>query len=153
MGLSNKILPHYTYQDYICWEGRWELIEGHPFAMSPLPVPKHQQVAGNLLYEFKSELKKICTGCKAYLPLDYKVADDTVLQPELLIICQEIHKKYIDFPPVLVVEILSPSTVLKDRNTKFEIYQSEKVKYYMIVDPQSESLRFMSCLTTNTNYS
>jgi hypothetical protein len=30
-----KILPSYTYEDYMHWEGRWGLIEGFPYAMSP----------------------------------------------------------------------------------------------------------------------
>ncbi len=29
-----KILPHYTYEDYCHWKGRWELIDGIPYAMS-----------------------------------------------------------------------------------------------------------------------
>ena len=58
------------------------------------------------------------------------------MQPDLLIVCDKIEKKYLDFPPVLVVEILSPSTSSKDRNEKMEIYQSQKVKYYLIADPQ-----------------
>ncbi len=37
-----KLLPYYTYEDYCRWEGRWELIDGIPFAMSPAPTPRHQ---------------------------------------------------------------------------------------------------------------
>ena len=51
MGIAQKILPHYTYEDWLHWEGRWELIEGHPIAMSPMPVPKHQKVAAALRME------------------------------------------------------------------------------------------------------
>jgi Uma2 family endonuclease len=36
----------------------------------------------------------------------------------------------------LVVEILSPSTASKDRGEKMELYASQQVKYYLIVDPQ-----------------
>jgi hypothetical protein len=43
-----KILPHYTYADYVQWEGQWELIDDIPYAMSPSPVPKHQRIANNL---------------------------------------------------------------------------------------------------------
>jgi Uma2 family endonuclease len=76
-------------------------------------------------------------GCKkshAYDPLDYKVAENTVVQPDILIVCREITKPFLDFAPVLVVEILSPATALRDRHTKFGIYESEGVKYYIIVD-------------------
>lgn len=72
--------------------------------------------------------------------VDYRVADDIILQPDLLIVCNKIEKNYLDFPPVLLAEILSPSTQLKDRHTKFQIYQSQGVKYYLIVSPDTEEI-------------
>ena len=33
MAIANKILPYYTYDDWIEWEGKWELIEGIRYAM------------------------------------------------------------------------------------------------------------------------
>lgn len=36
--LKIEDLPHYTYDDYVTWEGRWELIQGIPYAMTPAPV-------------------------------------------------------------------------------------------------------------------
>jgi len=135
MALSNQIIPHYTYDDYINWEGRWELIDGHPIAMSPLPVPQHQRVASELRTELTLALRKTgCKNCKSYDPLDYKISDSTTIQPDVLIVCGKIEKSFLDFPPALVVEILSPSTMLRDRNTKYLIYQEQEVKYYLIVD-------------------
>jgi Uma2 family endonuclease len=99
-----------------------------------LPVPEHQRVAGELFFAFKTTLNRGCKDCKVYLPLDYKIADDIVLQPDLLIVCGTIPKKYLNFPPKLVVEILSPSTMLKNRNTKFQMYETQGIKYYLIVD-------------------
>ena len=59
MGIANKIIPHYTYEDWLQWEGKWELIEGHPIAMSPTPVPKHQRIAAALKYEIINVLLMI----------------------------------------------------------------------------------------------
>lgn len=137
MSSAIKILPHYTYEDYEQWEGRWEVIDGVPYAMSPLPVPKHQRIAANLTSEFRIALKK-CKKCTAYQPLDYKIKEDTIIQPDMLVVCKPINKKYLDFPPSLVVEILSPSTALKDRHTKFEIYQSQNIPYFIIISPDKE---------------
>ncbi len=137
MGNAVKILPHYTYEDYQQWEGRWELIDGLPYAMSPQPVPKHQRIAVNLTSEFRTALKK-CKKCTAYQPLDYVIAEDTIIQPDMLVVCKPITKKFLDFAPALVVEILSPSTALKDRHTKFEIYQSQNISYYIIISPDKE---------------
>lgn len=135
MTIANKIIPHYTYDDWVHWEGKWELIEGLPFAMSPTPVPSHQRAASEIRFAFMTALKKQgCKQCRAYDPLDYKISEDTILVPDILIVCGEIKKKYLDFPPVLVVEILSPSTALKDRHTKYELYEQQGVKYYIIGD-------------------
>lgn len=141
MVISEKIIPHYTYDDWLHWEGAWELIEGHPIAMSPSPVPAHQRVAAELRTELVLALRKSnCKKCRVYDPLDYKIAHDTILVPDILIICGEVKKKYLDFPPSLVVEILSPSTVLRDRNTKYQYYQQQGVKYYLIVDADKKNI-------------
>ncbi|MEO5946972.1 MAG: Uma2 family endonuclease [Chitinophagaceae bacterium] len=132
-----KILPHYTYDDYVHWEGKWELIDGVPYAMSPAPVPKHQTLAGNIHTEFRMKLKN-CKKCKVFQPIDYKVEEDTIFQPDMLIVFGEISKKYLDFPPALVVEILSPATEAKDRFTKFPVYQAKGIPYYIIIDPDLE---------------
>ncbi len=135
MGIANKIIPHYTYNDWVHWEGKWELIEGHPIAMSPTPVPAHQRVAAEMITEFTLALRQsVCKRCRVYDSLDFKIADDTILVPDILIICGEIKKKYLDFPPALVVEILSPSTALRDRHTKFQYYEQQGVRYFLIVD-------------------
>lgn len=137
MSAVAKILPHYTYAEWELWEGQWELIEGIPYAMAPMAVPRHQIIASNILGEFHTELKK-CKGCVVSQPMDYRISDDTILQPDILIVCDEIKKKYLDFPPSLVVEVLSPSTALKDRHTKYYLYEQQGIKYYLIVDIDQE---------------
>jgi Uma2 family endonuclease len=141
MGQSEKYIPYYTYDDWVRWEGRWELIEGIPVAMSPMPVPEHQRVAAALKTELSLTLRKSgCRECRVYDSIDFKVSDDTIFEPDGLIVCGKITKKYLDFPPALIIEILSPSTMLKDRNTKFKFYQQEGVKYYLIVDVEKKSI-------------
>lgn len=139
MSIANKIIPHYTYEDWIHWEGSWELIEGHPIAMSPAPTPRHQKVSAKIISQLTSAVEKSkCQHCTVYNFIDYKIEEDTIVQPDILIVCGEIEKKYLDFPPAFVVEILSPATALKDRHTKFDLYQHQKVKYYLIVDLDKE---------------
>ena len=74
------------------------------------------------------------TSCKAFDPIDYKINEDLILIPDILIVCKPIEKKILDFAPALVVEILSPSTAIRDRNIKFEIYEREGVNFYLIID-------------------
>ncbi len=135
MNSVKKYLPHYTYDDWLHWEGRWELIEGHPIAMSPAPIPAHQRIASEIITELTLALRKSrCKNCKTYDPVDFKISDDTILQPDILIVCGKIFKNFLDFPPVLVVEVVSRSTEDRDRNIKYELYEQAGVKYYLIVD-------------------
>ncbi len=135
-----KHTPHYTYEDYLLWEGKWELIDGIPYAMSPSPNYKHQRVAMELGYLIVAALKK-CKNCVALQPFDWKVKEDTVLQPDLLVICKPVtNNNFLDFPPALVAEIISPSSSVTDRREKYEIYESQGVKYYLIIDPSFQKI-------------
>jgi Uma2 family endonuclease len=66
------------------------------------------------------------------------IADDTIVQPDLLIYCGQTSKPYLDFAPKLVAEILSPSTAMKDRHTKFNLYEKAGILWYLIVNPDME---------------
>lgn len=138
---SIKILPNYTYEDYCLWEGRWEVIDGIPYAMSPAPVPRHQMISVELMAEFRNALKIAnCKNCRVYNFIDFIIGEHTILQPDMLIVCKPIEEKYLDFPPALIAEILSPSTAMKDRNNKFSIYQAQKIPYYLIIDADKKEI-------------
>ncbi|MEO6454615.1 MAG: Uma2 family endonuclease [Ginsengibacter sp.] len=149
MHAAVKILPHYTYEDYCNWEGRWELIDGIPYAMSPAPIPLHQLVSANLIYEFINAIKKNkCKHFKVYDFIDVKVSEDTILQPDVSIVCKQIEKKFLDFPAILVVEILSPVTAFKDRHVKFSLYEKMGIKYFLIIDIERKIIE-INTLTDN----
>jgi Uma2 family endonuclease len=143
-----KILPNYTYEDWKDWKGQWELIDGIPYAMSPAPVPKHQRIAASLRGEFYLQLKG-CRHCTAYDPIDYKIAEDTIFEPDMLIVCGEISKKYLDFPPHLVAEIISPRTAMKDRHMKLPRYEQQGVKYCLLVSPEKEEVELYELINGN----
>lgn len=134
MGAARDYKPHYTHDDYRHWEGRWELIDGEAFAMSPAPLPKHQKIS-NKIARLLDEALEECSQCEAYLPIDWHVAEDTILQPDNLVLCYEPQESYITRPPALIFEVLSPSTAAKDEHLKFAIYEREGVPYYVLVYP------------------
>lgn len=139
LALKEKDLPHYTYEDYVQWEGRWELIRGIPYAMVPAPVVKHQRICRNIIL-YLGELLKDCQKCEVLLPLDWPIADDTVVQPDVLVVCGDnIGVVKLEKTPVMIFEILSPSTARKDRVLKYQLYENAGVKYYCIVDPETNS--------------
>jgi Uma2 family endonuclease len=147
MQSAPKYIPHYTFNDWLHWEGKWELIEGVPVAMSPSPLPEHQRVSAELRTQFILALRESrCKECKAYDPVDYKISEDTIFEPDILIVCGKIIKSYLDFPPSLVVEILSRSTEDKDRSIKYDYYEQEGVKYYLIVDVKKRQIEIYELL-------
>ena len=63
------------------------------------------------------------------------------MQPNVIVLCNNRTQKFIDFTLLVVAEILSPSTALTDRNTKFELYQNEGIKYYLIADADAKKIK------------
>lgn len=120
-------LPRYTYDDYVQWEGRWELIQGIAHAMSPAPSILHQSISQRLAGQLERALEH-CQDCHALLPVDWKIDEETTVQPDHLVVCGELDKTaYLTKTPALIFEILSTSTAHKDRTTKFRLYEREGV--------------------------
>jgi Uma2 family endonuclease len=132
--------PKYTYSDYLNWDGQWEIIDGTVFAMAPLPSVRHQDINSAIVEQLRRETKK-CAHCRAFMPLDWKINEETVVQPDALVICgnKKLKENFLDFAPSLLFEILSPATGMKDRNIKFRLYEQQKVKFYVIVDPKTKT--------------
>ena len=119
------VLETYTYDDYKQWEGDWELIYGHPYAMSPSPIGKHQFIMMRLGYFLQKNLDELeYNECFVLGEIDYIISDDTVLKPDVSLVCGELPK-FIQKPPVAIFEIISPSTKLRDETTKKEIKKIE----------------------------
>lgn len=110
--LQARDLPHYTYEDYILWEGKWEIICGLVYAMSPAPSIQHQKISSRIERILEEKLSN-CERCFALLPVDWKITDDTIVQPD--------NEQYITKSPDIIFEVLSKSTAHKDRTTKFHL--------------------------------
>lgn len=134
-------LPHYTVEDYMQWEGDWELIRGIPFAMMPSPVIRHQEISVEIITQLRMQLEN-CPHCHVIPAVDWKISDDTVVQPDVLAICDEIDTCWLEpnHLPMMIFEILSPSTSKKDMGIKYRLYEEAGVKYYCIVDPHKTSV-------------
>lgn len=127
-------IEYYTYDDYTKWEGKWELIRGIPLAMSPSPIISHQAIAYEMAFQLRQSIEE-CERCMVLGEEDWKLSDDTVLKPDVVLICDEPNDTYITKAPEIIVEVISKTTAKRDEKSKFEIYEKEKVKYYIIVYP------------------
>jgi len=128
-------VEYYSYEEYCQWEGNWELIKGVPLAMSPAPMITHQAIAYEIAFELKSSSRQ-CKQCMVFGEADWKVNDDTVVKPDVVLTCNETNDTYMTKAPEIIVEVISKSTAKRDEQTKFKLYQEEGVKYYIIVYPK-----------------
>ncbi len=134
--------PRYTYNDYKNWKEDWELIDGFPLQASPSATVKHNKVQGSLFFQSRLSMNKSRSGCNCeiYTDLDWKISQETVVRPDLMIVCGKSLTDYLEFPPVLVTEIISPSSVKQDRVIKFELYREQGVKYYIMADYTKQTI-------------
>lgn len=134
MGVLKLEDLNYTYDDYKLWDGDWELIGGVPLAMSPTPMRKHQSIASEIIIQLGNHLEE-CFMCEVLGEVDYKVSEDTILRPDVVLTSNETHEAYLTKSPEIIVEIISKSSAKRDEVYKFDIYEAQKVKYYIIIYP------------------
>jgi len=132
----------YTLHDWEGWEGRWELIDGVAYDMTPSPNLEHQTLSSRLHVAIANALSADGhEGCEVFAaPLDVYLGQD-VVQPDLMILCDPARKSVrgIEGAPDLVVEILSPRTAAKDRSRKRGLYAAAGAAEYLIVDPEQRT--------------
>ena len=141
MGLAERFLPHYTVHDYESWQGDWELIEGVPFALAS-PSYEHQLIAGKV-FRHISEALDSCPDCSVVYETDWYVSEDTVVRPDIMVLCKKVEKKVYETPD-LIVEVVSENTEKMDERVKFELYEREGVPYYLLVYPEIKKVKLYS---------
>ncbi|QID32565.1 Uma2 family endonuclease [Pampinifervens florentissimum] len=128
-------LPHYTYEDYTKWQGDWELIEGVPYAMASPKFP-HQR----LMFVLARLLEDMLEECDCFVvgKLDWVISEDTVVRPDLVVLCEE-PQDYIRKRPEVVFEIVSENSREMDEFVKFKLYEQQAVPYYVLLYPEGKS--------------
>ncbi|PKL77084.1 MAG: Uma2 family endonuclease [Candidatus Melainabacteria bacterium HGW-Melainabacteria-1] len=147
----------WTYQDYLGWPDseRWELLEGvayaldqgsgfrpdAPLAMSPAPARRHQEIAAALTARLWLYFQG--RSCRVYpAPFDVRLSQDTVVQPDLSVICDadKLDARGCQGAPDWIIEIVSPASVQLDYIRKFSLYEQFGVREYWIVHPIDETV-------------
>lgn len=136
----------YTYQDYLDLpeDGkRYEVINGE-LIMVAAPSTFHQSVLINLVNDLKNFLNREKVGKVFCVPIDVKLSDRNVVQPDIIFVSQNnsniITENNVEGTPDLIIEILSPGTAYHDLIEKKEIYERFDVKEYWIVDPKKQRI-------------
>lgn len=116
----------------------YELIDGELVGRKA-PSPRHQRITRNLtlrmhLFVLEHELGEILPS-----PIDVFLDDTTSPQPDLVFIslpnAHIVTDDGVMGIPTLVVEVISPSSIYRDRVTKKALYERFGVQEYWLVDP------------------
>lgn len=121
---------------------RYELVDG-VLVVSPSPRHLHQRALGRLhlllcavVPEEEEEEEEVLLA-----PFDVALADDTVMQPDLLVArLAEITERALPAAPVLAVEVLSPSTRSFDLLVKKDRLRRAGCSHYWVVDPDEPAM-------------
>ncbi|MDQ4070371.1 MAG: Uma2 family endonuclease [Actinomycetota bacterium] len=144
MGLALPLATPLTVEDVwaIPSDGRrHELIEG-ALIVTPAPGAAHQ----TCLLELAVLLRAATTPDHLVLmaPFDWVAGPQTLLQPDVLVARRAdvaaTGDKRLERPPLLVVEVTSPSTAMVDWGTKRLAFQAAGVLTYWLVDPDDPRL-------------
>ena len=87
VALKSKYIPRYTQSDYEQWEGKWELIDGFAYAMSPAPITKHQIINGKIVRELDEALDRCEDSCTAIIKAQWRIDESTIVIPDCVLVC------------------------------------------------------------------
>jgi Uma2 family endonuclease len=134
--------PRMTVEEFLAWAegrpGRYELLRGEVYAMSPEGVG-HAKVKGAVHAALVLGIRERGLPCHA-LPdgVTVRIDETTAYEPDAQVYCgPELPPTALEVPnPVIVVEVLSPSTRSVDLSVKLAGYfRLPSVAHYLIVDP------------------
>ena len=131
-----------TVDEYLAWAqdqpGRFELYAGAVYAMAPERAG-HAKVKFAVQVALRAAIQRAGIDCHM-LPdgMTVRVDAHTAHEPDSLVYCgQELPDSAVEVPnPIIVIEVLSPSTRHIDASAKLAGYfRVDSVRHYLIVDP------------------
>jgi len=122
----------------------YELINGILMRRTA-PSLIHHDISRNLEKQLDKFLEQNPIGKFYHAPVDVYLDDDNGLIPDISFISKERaflteNKDYIAGVPDLIVEIISPGNIKRDRVEKKELYEKFAVKEFWLVDPQNRTV-------------
>ncbi len=135
-------LQRQTIAEYLAWEsgqaGRNEFWRGEVFAMVG-SKRGHGRVIANLMRHLGNHLDD--SPCQAFSAnMKVQVGEQAVLYPDVFVTCEPEFSanQNVFTSPVLVIEVLSPSTQAYDRSKKFAMYRKlASLREYTLIDPDT----------------
>lgn len=148
MAMLEKQAKRWTYEEYCQLDDdrRYEIIDGE-LLMAPAPDTWHQDWSRDLFRIVDAHVQKYKLGKVFFAPLDVVLDPENTVQPDLVFVATAnlgmIKRAAILGVPDLLVEIISPSSVRRDRYDKKQLYARFGVKEYWIADPANRALEIL----------
>lgn len=141
VGIKKMTVAEFREIEYDDSDTNWyELLDGE-LMKRKAPTPRHQELLSELNDQVKAYIKQHNLGKVYFSPIDVFLDDVNAPQPDLVFVATDqlsiIAKNGIEGIPRLVVEIISPTSIIRDRITKKVLYEQAGVAEYWLVDPQN----------------
>ncbi len=140
--VANPQPQRMTPEEYLGWEAeqpiKHEYIEGQVYGMAGGTLP-HNDIILNLYSQLRSHLRS--KGCRSNVA-DVKVRISPAgpyFYPDMVVSCDERDRQATDAIcyPILLIEVLSPSTAGFDRGDKFKYYRRiPTLQEYVLIDAE-----------------
>jgi Uma2 family endonuclease len=120
---------------------RREILAGD-LVVTPAPSPFHQRVSKRLQRQLEAYFEDGGIGEVFNAPVDAILGPHDVVEPDLLVVTnpETISRCAIESAPMLVVEVLSPTTERTDRTRKRDRYSVNGIPHYWIVSIEERSI-------------
>lgn len=137
-----------TYEEFLTqYDGmhaEWE--DGEIVVMSPVSR-RHQDIGGFLLTILRPYVETHTLGEVFYAEFQMRLrAQKTGREPDILFVSTDnlarVQANYLDGPADLAIEIISPESIRRDRDTKFREYEQAGVPEYWLIDPLEQTAVF-----------
>ena len=125
-------------------EGRWEYVNGHIRLMAG-GSDDHAMISSNIGRLLGNAL--VPRGCRVYVDnMKLHTGDGMNTFPDVSVVCGDrqyyLGKDHVIINPLLIVEVLSPSTRDYDQGDKFRHYQTiDSLQEYLLVEPETPAIR------------
>ena len=135
-----------TYEEFLAWADEdtlAEWVDGEVVMTTPAS-DRHQDLVGFLESLLRLYVEEHELGVVRIAPFQVKLEQGR--EPDLIFIAREhlarLQENRVEGPPDLVVEIVSPKSVARDRGEKFYEYAQGGVPEYWLIDPQARWAEF-----------
>jgi Uma2 family endonuclease len=137
-----------TFEEFLAWADEntcAEWVEGEVVMMSPASI-RHQEIGSFLEGVLRVFVEHHGLGTLIRAPFVMKSSEGRGREPDLLFVCRDrahlIRPAFLDGPADLVIEILSPESIGRDRGEKFVEYEAAGIREYWLIDPERQRAEF-----------